>query len=172
MKRLSPFPSSELFQRLQSRWASLTQREKNWLWLAFVILLIALLWFVLLFPAMTTLRGADAQARTLDAQLERMRAMQLEAIAIQKQPVRNYAEALRALTSVTTHVLGTSAKLLVVGDRASVTLQDSSADGLAQWLTDARVNAKSVPIEARLTRSPLAGAARWNGVVVMRLPPR
>ncbi len=172
MKRLSPFQSSELFQRLQSRWASLTQREKNWLWLAFVMLLIALLWFVLLAPAIATLRSADAQARTLDAQLERMRAMQLEAVAMQKQPVRNYAEALRALTSVTTHVLGTSAKLLVVGDRASVTLQEGSADGLAQWLTDARVNAQSVPLEAKLTRSPETGATRWNGVVVMSLPAR
>ncbi len=172
MKRLSPFQSPALFQRLQSRWASLTQREKNWLWLAFVMLLIALLWFVLLAPAIATLRSADAQARTLDAQLERMRAMQLEAVAIQKQPVRNYDEVLRALTSVTTHVLGTSAKLLVVGDRASVTLQEGSADGLAQWLTDARVNAQSVPLEAKLTRSPETGATRWNGVVVMSLPAR
>ncbi len=172
MKLLSLFQSSELFQRLQSRWASLTQREKNWLWLAFVMVLIALLWFVLLVPAMTTLRGADAQARTLDAQLLRMRAMQLEAAAFQKQPVQKYDEALRALTSATNLALGTSAKLTVVGDRASVTLQDGSADGLAQWLTEARANAKSVPIEARLTRSPLAGATRWNGVVVMSLPPR
>jgi len=172
MKRLSPFQSPARFQRLQSRWASLTQREKNWLWLAFVMLLIAFLWFVLLVPVMTTLRGADAQARTLDAQLERMRAMQLEAVAIQKQPMRNYDEALRALTRVTSQVLGPSAKLLVVGDRARVTLQAGSADALAQWLTDARVNAQSVPLEAKLTRSPQTGATRWNGVVVMSLPAR
>lgn len=172
MKLLSSFQSPALFQHLQSRWASLAQREKNWLWLAFVMLLIALLWFVLLVPAMTTLRGADTQARTLDAQLERMRAMQLEAIAMQKQPVRNYDEALRALTSVTSQVLGSSAKLLVVGDRASITLQEGSADALAQWLTDARVNAQSVPLEAKLTRSPETGATRWNGVLVMSLPAR
>jgi general secretion pathway protein M len=172
MKSFSSFHSSELFKGLRDRWSGLANREKKWLLLALVIVLGALLWLVLLAPAIATLRNADAQARTLDAQLGRMRALQLDAAALQKQPVQKYDEALRALTSATSLALGTSAKLTVAGDRASVTLQDGSADGLAQWLTEARVNAKSVPLEARLTRSPLPGAARWNGVVVMSLPSR
>ena len=172
MKSLSSLYSSELFKGLRDRWSGLANREKMWGMLAFGIALGALLWLVLLAPAIATLRSADQQARTLDAQLGRMRALQLEAIALQKQPVQKYDEALRALTSATSLALGTSAKLTVAGDRASVTLQDGSAVALAQWLNEARVNAKSVPIEARLTRSPLAGAARWNGVVVMSLPPR
>ncbi len=172
MKSFPSFHSSELFKGLRDRWLGLARREKKWLLLALLIALGALLWLLLLAPAIATLRSADAQARTLDAQLGRMRALQLEAAGLQKQPVQKYDVALRALTSATSLALGTSAKLTVAGARVSVTLQDSSADGLAQWLTDARVNAKSVPIEARLTRSPLAGAARWNGVVVMSLPPR
>ncbi len=172
MKSFSSLHSSELFKGLRDRWLGLANHEKKWLLLALLIALGALLWLLLLAPAIATLRSAGAQARTLDAQLGRMRALQLEAAGLQKQPVQKYAVALRALTSATSLALGASAKLTVAGDRVSVTLQDSSADGLAQWLTEARVNAKSVPIEARLTRSPLAGAARWNGVVVMSLPPR
>lgn len=172
MKSFSSLYSLALFKGLRDRWSGLANREKKWVMLALGIALGALLWLVLLAPAIATLRRADAQARALDAQLVRMRALQLEAIALQKQPVQKYDEALRALTSATSLVLGTSARLTVAGDRASVILQDGSADALAQWLNEARVNAKSVPIEARLTRSPLAGAARWNGVVVMSLPAR
>ena len=157
---------------LHGRWATLANREKTWVLLALVTVIGALIWLLLLAPAIATLRSADRQARTLDAQLGRMRAMQLEVATFQKQPVQKYDEALRALTSATNVALGASAKLSVTGDRVSVTLQDGSADALAQWLTEARVNAKSVPIEVRLTRSLLPGAARWSGVVVMSLPPR
>ena len=172
MKSFPSFRSPEQFKGLRDRWAGLANREKKWVMLALVLALGALLWLLLLAPAIATLRSADAQARTLDAQLGRMRALQLDAAGLQNQPVQKYDEALRALTSATSLALGNSAKLTVAGDRASVTLQDGSADALAQWLTEARANAKSVPIEARLTRSPLPGAARWNGVVVMSLPPR
>ena len=172
MKSFSSFYSPELFKGLRDRWSGLADREKIWVWLALVVVLGAVLWFLLLAPSIATLRSADAQARTLDAQLARMRALQLDAAALQKQPVQKYDEALRALTSATNLALGATAKLTVVGDRASVALQDSSADGLAQWLTEARANAKSVPIEARLSRSLQPGAPRWNGVVVMSLAPR
>lgn len=160
------------FAGLHGRWATLANREKTWVLLALVTVMGTLIWLLLLAPAVATLRSAEMQARTLDAQLGRMRAMQLEVATFQKQPVQKYDEALRALTSATNVALGASAKLSVTGDRASITLQDGSADALAQWLTEARVNAKSVPIEVRLTRSLLPGAARWNGVVVMSLPPR
>ena len=172
MRSFSSFHSSGLFKGLHVRWSGLANREKTWVWLALVFVLGAALWLLLLAPAIATLRSADAQARLLDAQLARMRALQLDVAALQKQPVQKYDEALRALTSATNSALGASAKLTVVGDRASVTLQDSSADGLAQWLTEARASAKSVPIDARLSRSPQPGAPRWSGVVVMSLAPR
>lgn len=172
MKSFSSFYAPELFKSLRDRWSGLADREKTWVWLALVLVLGAVLWSFLLAPSIATLRSADALARTLDAQLVHVRALQLDAAALQKQPVQKYDEALRALTSATSLALGATAKLTVVGDRASVALQDSSADGLAQWLTEARANAKSVPIEARLSRSLQPGAPRWNGVVVMSLAPR
>lgn len=172
MKALSSFQSGELLKGLQGRWSGLSSSEKKWVWLALVLLLGAFLWLVVLAPSIATLRSAGAQARVLDAQLARMRVLQLDAAVLQKQPVQKYDEALRALTSATNSTLGSSAKLEVIGDRASVTLKDSSADGVAQWLTDARASARAVPIDARLSRSSLPGAPRWSGVIVMSLAPR
>ena len=50
------------------------------------------------------------------------------------------------------------------------TLRTAAApDTLAQWLTQARVNARALPAEARLTRN---AAGQWDGTLVMSLPAR
>jgi general secretion pathway protein M len=162
-------------QSLQARWAQLATREKSLLTLAAGLVLAALLWQLSLAPALTTLRTADAQARALNAQLQQMQAMQTEVKALQQQPALGFDEALRALTLATEQTLGTTARLNTAGDRTSVTLQGTSADALAQWLVQARLNARSVPAEARLVRAVAPGApggATWNGVLVMQLPAR
>lgn len=162
-------------QSLRTRWAQLQTREKNLLALAAGLVLATLLWQLSLAPALTTLRTADAQARALNAQLQQMRAMQTEAKSLQQQPALAFDEALRALTLATEQTLGATAKLNTAGDRTSVTLQGASADALAQWLAQARLNARSVPAEARLVRAVAPGApggATWNGVLVMQLPAR
>jgi general secretion pathway protein M len=162
-------------QSLQARWAQLATREKSLLALAAGLVLASLLWQLSLAPALTTLRTADDQARALNAQLQQMQAMQTEARALQQQPTLGFDEALRALTLATEQTLGATARLNTAGDRTSVTLQGASADALAQWLAQARLNARSVPAEARLVRAVAPGApggATWNGVLVMQLPAR
>jgi general secretion pathway protein M len=162
-------------QSLQARWAQLAAREKNLLGLAAVLVLATVLWQLSLAPALATLRTADAQARALNAQLQQMRAMQTQAQALQQQPALGSDEALRALTLATQQTLGATAKLATAGDRTSITLQGAPADALAQWLVQARLNARSVPAEARLVRAVAPGApggATWNGVLVMQLPAR
>lgn len=157
---------------LGARWARIAPREQSLIRLAAGLLLATLLWLLILAPALTTLRSADAQARALDTQLQRMQALQAQADALQKQPPLGFDDALRALTSATKQSLGATGQLNVTGDRASVTLKAASADALAEWLTQARVNARSVPVEARLVRAEAAGAASWNGILIMGLPPR
>lgn len=160
---------------LQARWAQLAAREKTLLGLAAGLVLVSVLWLLILAPALATLRTADAQARVLDAQLQQMRAMQTQAQALQQQPALGADEALRALTRATEQTLGATARLSMAGDRASITLQGAPADALAQWLVQARLNARSVPAEARLVRAVAPGApggATWNGVLVMQLPAR
>ena len=64
---------------------------------------------------------------------------------------------------------GTSARMVVAGDRVTLTLTNTPPDALASWLSQARVNARAVPAETRLTRGAGGG---WDGTVVLTLPPR
>ncbi len=159
---------------LQARWASLPGREQKLVKLAAGLVLAAALWQLLLAPALSTLRQAETQARQLDAQLQHMKALQTQAQSLQSQPALGHEAALRALEQATQQLLGSSARLQVAGERASVTLQGASADALAQWLAQVRLNARAVPVETRLARAPAAAGASttWNGVVVMTLPAR
>lgn len=163
---------------LQTRWRQLATREKNLLTLAAASLLATALWIQVLAPVIATLRTAEAQAYKLDRQLQHMLSMQLQAQSLQKQPPLAYDAALKALTTATKQTLGTSAQITISGERASVALQGVPADALAQWLAQARLNARSTPLEARLARVIPGGAAgkdasagiAWNGMLVMSLP--
>ncbi|MDB5851588.1 MAG: ral secretion pathway protein GspM [Rhodoferax sp.] len=160
---------------LQLQWDRLAPRERRSVAAALALVAIALLWWVALAPALRTLRGAEAQHQLLDAQLQTMHRLQAEAQALQAQPKLGFEEALRALEASVRQRFGTTAQLSVVGDRATVTLKGASADALAQWLAQARINARALPAEARLQRSPGAVPATgptWDGTLVMSLPAR
>ena len=74
----------------------------------------------------------------------------------------------------------TAGGFALAGDRATLTLQGVQADALANWLAQARNNARAVPQEAHLTRSanPRQGngaptpTVRWDGTLVLSLPTR
>ena len=157
---------------LGKHWSRIEPRERRLIRLAAGLLLAALLWLLILAPALATLRSADTHSKALDAQLQRMQALKDEAQALQKQTPLGFDDALRALTSATKQSLGASAQLSVAGDQATVTVKAASADALADWLTQARVNARSVPLEARLVRATTPQAASWSGVLIMGLPQR
>lgn len=160
------------FEPLRARWVRLPGREKNGIRLAALLAMAFALWQLSLGPALATLRTADAQARALGAQMLAMQAMQRQAQAVQKQPALAFDEAVRALTAATKQTLGASAQMVVAGGRASVTVKDASPDALAEWLAQARLNARSALVEARLVRGGGPGGTAWNGVLVMGLPAR
>jgi len=157
---------------LQARWRRLPGREKNGIRLAALLVVSGLLWQFSVAPGLVTLRTADAQARALGAQMQAMQAMQLQAQTVQKQPALGFDEAVRALTAATKQTLGASAQLVLAGERASITVKDASPDALAEWLAQARLNARSALIEARLVRASAPAGPVWNGVLVMGLPAR
>ncbi|MEP6587694.1 MAG: type II secretion system protein GspM [Polaromonas sp.] len=157
---------------LRARWTRLPGREKNLVRLATLLILGLLLWQFSVAPSLATLRTADAQAKALGAQLQQMQTLQIKAQALQSQPALGFDEAVRALTAATKQTLGSSAQLGMAGERASVTLKNAPADALAEWLAQARLNARSVPTEARLMRTATPGSATWSGVLVMSLPAR
>jgi general secretion pathway protein M len=156
---------------LKTRWEALAARERALVAGAAGLVGLAVLWWAAVAPAWNTLRTADAQHQTLDAQLQKMRELQAQAQALQSQPQVRHDDALRALEA-SVRPLGATAQLGVVGDRATVTLRGASAESLAQWLVQARVNARAVPVEARITRRVSIGPATWDGTVVLNLPPR
>lgn len=156
-------------QELRARWAGLAPRERTLVGAAGALVGFALLWWVVLGPALDTLRSADAQHRALDAQLQHMQRLQAQAQAMQGQPRLTHDEAMRRLETAIREQLGVSARYSIAGERVTVTLTNASAPALAQWLAQLRTNARALPAEAKLTRNATGG---WDGSLVLTLPPR
>jgi general secretion pathway protein M len=154
---------------LKARWEALRPREQAMVAAAVLVTGLALVWLVAIGPALSTLRNAEEQRRAVDAQLQHMRALQSQAQALQSQPKLGYDEALRLLEQSVRQRLGTTARMVVAGERVNITLTGTAPDALAQWLTQVRVNARALPSEARLSRNP---GGLWEGTLVLTLPPR
>lgn len=143
--------------RWQAWWPELAPREQRMVIVAGALVALALIWWVALAPALRTLATAPAAHAELDAQLQQMSALQIQAKALQSQPRANREDALRALETSVRQGLGPNAQIQVAGAGAGegvlVTLRATPADGLAQWLAEARGNARAVPREVHLTRT-------------------
>ena len=150
---------------VQTRWAQVSPREQRLVRGALALLLLALLWFVAVRPALATLRSAQSQGPQLRAQLQDMLQLQAQAQVLQAQPAAQTQDS-KSLLEAALPTLGDTARMSITGDRASVTLEDSSADALAQWLTQARLNARARPLELHLTQSQ----GIWKGRIVLQLP--
>lgn len=156
---------------LTNLWARLAPREKTGVVLAAGLVGLALLWWVLLSPALQTWRQSQSQRAQLDAQLQHMQSLQAQARALQAQPQIGRDDALRALQAAVKQGLGAGAQLSVSGERATVTLKGISGQALTQWLAQSRINAHALPTEAHLSRDS-ADPSNWSGQLVLALPAR
>lgn len=154
-----------LMPGLRARWDEISVRERRLVLGAVALMLGALLWWVAVAPALATLRGAEGQHRLLDARLQQMLRLQAQAKALQAQPRMSYDDTRRAIEA-SVQSLGPVAQLTVAGDRATVTLKAIAPDAMAQWLMQARLNARVVPGEARLVRN---ATGNWDGTLVLSL---
>ena len=155
-------------------WARLHARERRLVLLAAAVVLGALLWQLALAPAARTLRQAEGERAALQARWQQMQLLKSEAEALQAMPRLAPGQAQRALQESVEQTLGAAARLSITGDRATLTLKAAPAAALAQWLQQARANARAVPTPARLTRpagSPPGSAAVWDGSITLALPP-
>ncbi|MDD5334639.1 MAG: type II secretion system protein GspM [Rhodoferax sp.] len=150
---------------LAARWQGVSSRERQLVLAGLALLLLALVWWLGVAPALATLRSAQTQRQLLDAQLQQMQSLQAQAKALQAQPRITFEEA-RRLLEASIKPFGTTAQLTLAGERASVTLRGASADALAQWLTQVRLNVRSVPSEARLVRN---ASGAWDGTLTLNL---
>lgn len=147
-------------------WRQLKMSERRLILVAFWSIVAALLWWLAIAPALKTIKEAPAQHRVLDVQLQSMRTLSAEAKNLQNQPKLGLDEAQKALQNAVTQRFGTTAQLNLTGERASVTLKNANAQELALWLTQARVNARALPTEAKLNRT----GDVWDGTLVLTLP--
>ena len=154
---------------LSARWQALAAREKMLVAATVAVVAAALVWLIALSPALGILRSANEQHRALDSQLQHMHDLQQQAQALQAQPKQSHDEALRRLELLVRQRLGTTARMAVAGERVSITLTGTPPDALAQWVTQARVDARALPSEARLSRNT---AGSWEGTLVLSLPAR
>ena len=155
---------------LQQALAGLQPRERRAVTLAVWVVGLGLLWWLAMAPALSTLRQAPERHAMLDTQLGQMRGMAATAQGLRAQtnaqvPARDVT--LRALEQATA-ALGTTAALTVAGERATLTLNNAAPDALAQWLAQVRINARLVPVEAKLNRS--GDPAGWSGTLVLGGP--
>jgi general secretion pathway protein M len=173
---MSPSNNSPTANALAQRWAAFAPRERALLTAAAVLIVSALLWWVGIAPALSTLRSAQAAAPALDAQLQVMRTQAQEAASLKAQRSLSYDESLRALEG-SMKALGATASLTVSDSRANVSLRGTSGDALAQWLAQVRSNARLVPAELRVKKAanPTPAAptpTAWDGSVVFNLSTR
>lgn len=154
--------------RLQAHWQQISRREQQLVLGALGLVLLAVLWWVGLAPALATLRSVEKQRPLLDAQLQQMQRLQAQAQTLQAQPRLSADEAQRLLEAAM-KPLGATAQWTVSGERVTVTLKGANADALAQWLAQVRLNARAVPGEARLVRS---APGTWDGTLVLTLAAR
>ena len=159
---------------LKAAYAQRSPREQRAVRLALWVVGLGLLWWVLVAPALATLRAAPERHARLDAQLGQMRQMAATADALRAQnttPPPSRDQALRALEQATA-ILGSTGQLTVLGDRATLTLKGAPPEALAQWLSQVRINARLMPLETQLTRTsdPATNLSVWSGNLVLAGP--
>ncbi len=147
-------------------WRQLKMSERRLILIAFCLIIIALLWWFAIAPALKTIKEAPAQHRELDKQLLNMRTLSAEAKNLQNQPRLALDEAQKALQSSVTQRFGSAAQLNLTGERASLTLKNANPQELTLWLTQARVNARALPTDVKLNRI----GDTWDGTLLLNLP--
>ncbi len=144
-------------------WRARTARERMAVGLAAAVVAIALLW-ALLQPAWQTLQSAPQRMAVLEAQWQQMQRQAAEARELRALPPVPAEQAKAQLTAASER-LGDKGRLMVQGDRATLTVNGLSATALRDWLQEARSGARARPLEARLTR----GANGYTGSVVLAI---
>lgn len=155
---------------LTARWAALAPREQRGVQFAAWLVGGLLVWWVLLAPALVTLKKAESQRPVLERQLDAVLALQVRAQALQAQAAVAPADALASLQADVA-ALGSGARLQLGADQATLHLQKVRADALARWLVQPTAALRLQPAEVHWVRDADKGSdATWSGTLVFNLP--
>ncbi len=146
-------PAASLGQQAGTWWRARTGRERQAVSVVVIVLALFAIWSLMVQPALRTVRDAPAQLDRLEAQFQQMQRVAIESAALRGAARVSATQATQALNAATER-LGAGAKLSVLGDRATLTLANVSAEALRAWLVEVRAGARARPVEAQLQRSP------------------
>jgi len=149
-----------LRQQAEGWWRGRTPRERQAVIVIVLVLVLFAVWSLFVQPALRTTREAPLQLDRLDAQYQQMQRVATEATALRGASRVSPTQAAAALKAATDR-LGSSAKLALQGDRATLTLNGVNAEALRAWLNEARSGARARPTDAQLTR----GASGYSGTI-------
>lgn len=118
-------------------------------------------------PAVKSLQETPRQLNEVNSQLEVMRRQALEVQSLRQRPPVPPVQAAAALQAATER-LGQAGRLMIQGDRATLTANAVSGDALAGWLDEIRAAARAKPVEVSLTQTE---PGRYSGTVILALGP-
>jgi len=100
-----------------------------------------------------------------------MRALQAQAKGLQTPSTVSRTEAIQWLEKSLSG-LGPNAKISLQGDNATLRVQAAPALAMAQWMSQARDSAQTLPLQAQMQQvtSPSGNEVLWQGSMVLRLP--
>jgi len=142
-----------LRQKALQAWNGRTARERQALAIVAMVLGVFIVWVLFVQPALSSLREAPAQLDRLDAQMQQMQRLAAESRELRSTVPVSSSQAAAALKAATDR-LGSAAKITLLGDRATLTLNGASPEALRAWMSEARNAARARPVEAQLTRGP------------------
>ena len=129
------------------------------------VLVVFVVWMIAVQPALRTLRETPTELDRLELQLQQMQLAALESDTLRGAspvPAMQAADALRAATER----LGGKGKIVIQGDRATLSFTGVQFASLRVWLGEARSGARARPVEAQL----LKAAGGYNGSISLTLP--
>jgi general secretion pathway protein M len=148
---MSAATTAAMRQRLHQAWRGLAPRERLGLMLAAALVAAALLWGLLLQPALRTLSRAPAELERLEAEWQGMQRLAAESATLRGSPPVPLPAAQEALRAATAR-LGEGAELTLQGDRVVLRLDGIAPSALRDWLAEARAGARARPVAATLSR--------------------
>ena len=138
---------------LVARWRALSERDRRAAVIAGAAIVLLLVWWIGVQPALRTVRAAPAQIDRLDAQLQTMQRQAAEAAELRGTAPLTAAQSTAALQAATAR-LGARGRLVVAGERATLTVNGATGAQLRDWLSEARSGARARPLQAQFMRSP------------------
>ncbi len=158
-------------QQLAAWWQRLPARDRLALLGGGAVLGLLLLFMLAVRPAWQTLRDVPAQLARAEQDLQHMRQLAAEAVALrQAGPATTWTreQRLQQLENLLPQAFGPAASLQVQGDLVTLTLDAASADQLAQGMALLRRQLYLLPQASRLQRLPDAADA-WSGSITWSL---